>query len=296
MLDSKKLYRCIPKLTEKHIFLPSFSKMKVSLAAQVLSHSVATAIETYVTFNALSNIDLGTAEYCHKFDEIFDCLNSSSLHGPKLLQRAMTTTSPHELTVKKFIIWLNNCRFIDKISGNNVTGRIKCLTGWKITLKSIMEIWSDLNLNYNVQSLNTRQFNQDCLENIFSSVRSSNGCNVNPTIQQFCRVFKQISFNLLLTTNESKSNCLLDEDEILLNKVTEICENEVRKDQSIITETLNSTVTNLLPSIYSNLQEMPLVVESAFQYICGFLFKKMFTIHIQMFSVQFLWRNCDFRK
>ena len=34
------------RLTERHITLPAFSSMKVSLAAQVLSHSVAVGITT----------------------------------------------------------------------------------------------------------------------------------------------------------------------------------------------------------------------------------------------------------
>ena len=40
-LDSRSPIRMAPKLTRKHIDLPAFTNMRVKLATQVLSHSVA---------------------------------------------------------------------------------------------------------------------------------------------------------------------------------------------------------------------------------------------------------------
>ena len=51
--DQKLPTRLAPKLTEKHLNPNGFSKMKVKLAAQVLSHSVAAAMFTYVSLQAL---------------------------------------------------------------------------------------------------------------------------------------------------------------------------------------------------------------------------------------------------
>ena len=45
--DSNLKIRMAPKLTKKHIELPPFAAMRVCLAAQVLSHTVAAGIYTY---------------------------------------------------------------------------------------------------------------------------------------------------------------------------------------------------------------------------------------------------------
>ena len=53
--------------------------MQVKLATQVLSHTVAAAISTYVSVGILPASAAGTAEFITTFDKIFDCLNSSSV-------------------------------------------------------------------------------------------------------------------------------------------------------------------------------------------------------------------------
>ena len=59
--DEKEPLRLAPKLSEKYVNLTGFSKMKVKLATQVLSHTVAAAINTYVRFHALPL----SAAVCH---------------------------------------------------------------------------------------------------------------------------------------------------------------------------------------------------------------------------------------
>ena len=52
-LDSENGIKLAPKLTAKHIKLPGFSALRVNLAAQVLSHSVASALAVLVRFGKL---------------------------------------------------------------------------------------------------------------------------------------------------------------------------------------------------------------------------------------------------
>ena len=44
--DKANAIRMAPKLQDKHINLPPFASMRVNLAAQILSHSVAAGIST----------------------------------------------------------------------------------------------------------------------------------------------------------------------------------------------------------------------------------------------------------
>ena len=72
--DQEFALHTLPKLTLDHVVLTSYSKMKVKLATQVLSQSVATALEEK------GNDDvLGTAEFIKMMNNFFDCANVRSL-------------------------------------------------------------------------------------------------------------------------------------------------------------------------------------------------------------------------
>ena len=77
------------KLTENHIHPNNFKKMKVKLATQVISHTVAASLCTYVSLGALPSSAMGTAEFIQKFDSVFDCVNSSTLQSSKKLKCAI---------------------------------------------------------------------------------------------------------------------------------------------------------------------------------------------------------------
>ncbi|CAB3982872.1 Transposable element P transposase [Paramuricea clavata] len=64
----------LPKLSLDHIVLTSYSKMKVKLATQVLSKSVAIALE-----ESENDEVLGTAKFCWMINDFFDCTNVRSL-------------------------------------------------------------------------------------------------------------------------------------------------------------------------------------------------------------------------
>ena len=67
-----------PKLTENHVELNSFAKMKVNLATQVLSQSVASAIRSIVILSKKLPADaIYTANFCEFFNNLFDVFNGS---------------------------------------------------------------------------------------------------------------------------------------------------------------------------------------------------------------------------
>ena len=57
--DSSKILRMAPRLTKKHIDLPPFAPLNVSLAAQVLSHSVATGMSLMAQLNIIPGNVIG---------------------------------------------------------------------------------------------------------------------------------------------------------------------------------------------------------------------------------------------
>ena len=66
--------KLLPKLTYDHINLNSYSVMRVSFAAQVLSASVSAVLKSFGPPEAQ-----GTAKLCEMVDGFFDCLNVRSL-------------------------------------------------------------------------------------------------------------------------------------------------------------------------------------------------------------------------
>ena len=77
--DKQNAVRIAPRLTEKHLTLPHFSKMSVRLAAQTLSHSVAAGISMLVQLGALPEEAKATASFIERIDRLFNAFNSSSL-------------------------------------------------------------------------------------------------------------------------------------------------------------------------------------------------------------------------
>ena len=62
--------KLLPNLTADHIYLNSYSVMKVKLATQILSNSVGKALESFGPPDSK-----GTSQFCLKFDAFFDCFN-----------------------------------------------------------------------------------------------------------------------------------------------------------------------------------------------------------------------------
>ena len=65
--------KLLPRLTYEHVNLTAYSVMRVNLAAQVLSSTVATVLRSFGPPEAA-----GTAKLCEMVDSFFDCLNVRS--------------------------------------------------------------------------------------------------------------------------------------------------------------------------------------------------------------------------
>ena len=71
--DVENGLKLMPRLTYDHIKLNSYSTMRVSLAAQILSSTVAAVLKSFGPPDAT-----GTSKLCEMVDPYFDCLNVRS--------------------------------------------------------------------------------------------------------------------------------------------------------------------------------------------------------------------------
>lgn len=78
--------RICPKLTKDHLYNiknNSFIKMRVSIAAQTLSHSVASGIDAIVSLkgfdDTLNKMALPTSKFIRNINNLFDVFNSRKI-------------------------------------------------------------------------------------------------------------------------------------------------------------------------------------------------------------------------
>nr|XP_054764639.1 uncharacterized protein LOC129271286 [Lytechinus pictus] len=76
--DSSSDLRLLPRLTPEHLYLNPSLRMRVKLATQVLSQSVANALKLQSQKTGDTSTD-GTRQYIEMFNKFFDCLNVSTL-------------------------------------------------------------------------------------------------------------------------------------------------------------------------------------------------------------------------
>ncbi|XP_016659815.1 uncharacterized protein LOC107883726 [Acyrthosiphon pisum] len=216
--------RTLVKLNDNHINMAR-SKMKVSNAAQVFSHRVASTMKL-VSDNApkgslLANA-VGTAKFCLFMDKTFDSVNARTINPElgKPLRSAVTDKSPHIDHWKYAIKVFESMKFVNKTNGKSTIP--PCIKNWIISLKSFLYLWIQLK-KHNFKYFLPRHVNQDSLECFFGSVRSHGVRNINPDAYQFVCSFKTLLINNF-TSIKSAGNCEHDDSDGTLDNLKQFIE------------------------------------------------------------------------
>ena len=191
-------------------------KMKVAVAAQTMSNSVAAGI-MYLKNLKLEQFEKSqeTAEFILIINNLFDILNSKSKFG-KNYKSPITLNNIEEIQdyVNQTIHYLTT--LVDKDGIKLVAGPRKTfIVGFALSSKSILSLAKRLlERDYNrFDYLLTYRFSQDQLEMFFSKIRSRLGWNNNPNALQF-----KWALRALLQKNEVTSsktaNPVVDEEKL----------------------------------------------------------------------------------
>ena len=113
-VDKSLKIRMAPKLAEKHITLAPFSKMRVNLAVQVMSHSVAAGIGTLISIGHLPKEAEHTAVFIDHFDKLFNTFNSKSLKSKQPMAHALSENTNHVSFLKESLDFLNKTSIQEK--------------------------------------------------------------------------------------------------------------------------------------------------------------------------------------
>jgi len=208
--DHKQLVKLAPKLSHKHINLPPFANMRVRLAAQVFSHSVAAGIYTHVSLGAMTSAAAYTAEFVDKLDMLFDCFNAGSFSSSKPYRHALSDNSKH---------WklLSECQqMFHDLTVVGSTKKPPCIDGFELSINALIQMFRSLRERFGLKFLLTNRLNQDALENHFAIIRSRGGFRDNPDPYAFEAAFRQVLVQHLLATPRD-ANCSDDMTQLMLS-------------------------------------------------------------------------------
>uniref|UniRef100_A0A1I8GSG7 Protein kinase domain-containing protein n=2 Tax=Macrostomum lignano TaxID=282301 RepID=A0A1I8GSG7_9PLAT len=162
--DRSRSLRLASQLTDAHIALPLGQKMRVSIAAQVLSHSVASGMQTLVHHQEIEPSALQTAEFLQRVNDLFDMLNSAIVHDKgfkRPIFRESLAAQTNEL--RKAEAFLQSLRFLPK-SGKPEKSTMKFKEAWRLSAASIRELSTALIDEESFDFVCTRSLTQDHVE------------------------------------------------------------------------------------------------------------------------------------
>ena len=239
-IDKMSAIRLAPKLTDHHIDVTSTTKMRVSLAAQVLSHSVSAGMKMRVLTNELPAEATFTADFVESMDRLFDLLNSRQMKGDRPARYAVTNRNSNLSDLLALKSWVEKWIFV----GARSQAAILCHWGLQTSITNICAVCQKL-LQEGFSFVCTTRFNQDCIENFFSGLRSKQGWNENPTPFQFCAAFRNAIVLSSLDSASGGKNCIADDDFMLIQHST--------VSQTLASETQASTAVGSSQAVASSI-------------------------------------------
>lgn len=198
----------VTSLTKRHIQFDR-NRMNVRLAAQTLSNSVAAAMSHLMeSGNAEFKDAKPTIHFVEQVNTLFDIMNTKRIRGNGYDFRSALNPNNADTVFKFFdevAKYLKSLRFTRKlcIKSRRSTGFI----GYLINMTSIRFMYQEYVLSGALTSLPTFYLSQDPLESFFSRLRSLNGNNDNPTVQQVKSSIRKLLFYTEVVSSEF-ANCV----------------------------------------------------------------------------------------
>lgn len=206
-LRTEKNFALTHKLNKKHMQWGR-AKMNVRLAVETLSNSVADSMQHLMdrNFEEFAGAT-ATVGFIRTMNDIFDIMNSKRILSSNSFKSAINPLNQAEI-FERFDDAIAYLRTLKLPSGQLViSARTKtAFRGFVINMITLKAIYEECVESGLMQFLPTFSFSQDHVESFFGRIRSMNGYNDNPTVEQFCAAFRRIVINNEITCSEF-SNC-----------------------------------------------------------------------------------------
>lgn len=261
------------KIRQRHINYFK-EKMKVRLAAQVFSFSVADAILYCKTkdIEGFNNCD-ATITFCRNINDIFDFLNTRNFLCKLPHKKPLYIEHYEEMT--NFIN--SSIRYLETLQDRYHLPILKSprktgFNGLITRLKSMGRLFDNVIKTRQLTFLISYKISQDHIEMLFSAIRSRGGFNNNPTAGQFEATYKKLVHSELSISENA--NCLLQDSTTILHVTSskKKLENNfldilcVEEEESFLDD---SGEQNIEP------EEFNIYKEDVIQHIAGFVVRQL---------------------
>ena len=205
------------KISERHVMYQN-EKMKVNLAVQILSSSVADALEFARQIGKLEIQGCeATVQFIRTVDRLFDILNSRNCRGKgfkaPISKRNLWQTLGFLSKAKKELQSLQ-----DMTSAPLYLSRRKMrIVGFLVDIDSVSWLARSLVMSDEIPCsfLLTHKFSQDHLELYFGAIRAAGGHNNNPTCRQFRATYRKLLSRCNVTPSTNGNVTSLDSTNLL---------------------------------------------------------------------------------
>ena len=190
--------------------------MKVKLATQVLSRSVADALDFCRDDLKLPEFQgsEATSFFLRQFDTLFDLMNSKNVLGKGY--KSPLRHSNQQAWAQAFSSASSYIQSLKTAEGQRLidSPRKSGFLGFLINIQSFQMLFEKFVENGPLKFLMTFKFSQDHIELFFCSLRSRFGSNNNPSAKEFQAAYKRLLLHQEIRGNSG--NCILDDDTFLL--------------------------------------------------------------------------------
>jgi hypothetical protein len=191
-LQDKEGLKAANKLKRNHIEWFQ-QKMKLSLAAQALSSSVADSLEFVskdLQLKQFADVD-ATVKFIRLIDRLFDVLNSKLVFA-KGYKAVLRTSNEHYW--RPFLLEAKNYLLQLKLADVSLhsTPRKTSVLGFVATITSILDLYDSYVKTGLMSYLATYRLSQDHIELTFNVIRSRGRWNNNPTCGQFRSAYRHL--------------------------------------------------------------------------------------------------------
>lgn len=263
---------CACKIKNRHVHF-SNEKMKVFLAAQVLSSSTSLAL-TYIEKDLKVDEFQGasaTAQYCKTVNDAFDLLNTKNLFCKTPGRKAITIESlpKIKILVENLISYFESLRInvpkkISNVSIANESEQISIqksvldtklvrtgFVGLIICLKNLVSICEMLFSKKIITYFLSYKISQDHVEMLFALIRRMNGFTNNPTTVQFTSALKKLLLNNMNVSVPASANCTPQDSTLMISDQSNILTiecgtdiDQLKKEKKSLNECKNSLKNN----------------------------------------------------
>lgn len=203
-----------PKITFNHINFEQ-QKMKVRLATQLFSISVANGLLYLEKTNPKFKGSLATSQFLRMFNDLFDIFNSSTLYDAYSYKRGISINNLNYLLKKlsEGEDYIHNLYYYDFKHEQKLKILSRtCLfntgfRGFLINICTFRNLVTDYLLTKQIEYILFYKISQDHLELFFSLIRQRGGHNDNPDCTQFISAYKMLVVNKIIKHIDT-GNCI----------------------------------------------------------------------------------------